>query len=155
MNPQIPLLQFVGEVSLIYTRNHVTLPQTPITRSESAYNAFKEIFDPLTINHREFMYAIYLNRSNRLLGYAQISAGGLTGTVSDPKIIFQYALKLNASGIILVHNHPSGNLQPSQADIRITKKIREAGKLLDIVLLDHLIITGEGYHSMFDDGKSP
>ena len=85
------------------------------------------------------------------MGYAQISSGGLTGTVCDPKIIFQYALQTNASGIILAHNHPSGNLQPSQADIQITEKVREAGKLLDIALLDHLILTGEGFYSLTDN----
>jgi len=76
-----------------------------------------------------------LSRSNNILGYAQISAGGTSGTVCDPKIVFQYALKLNASGIILAHNHPSGNLKPSQSDLELTEKIQKGGKLLDITLL--------------------
>lgn len=96
------------------------------------------------------MFALYLSRSNNILGYAQISSGGLSGTVCDPRIVFQYALKLNASGIILAHNHPSGSLKPSRADISLTDKIRDAGKLLDIDLIDHLIVSEVGYWSWLE-----
>ena len=138
---QIPLLQAVGEVSLVYTKNNVILPNNPITSATAAHQAFKQIFNTESINHREFMFALYLNRANRIQGYAQISAGGINGTVCDPKVVFQCALKLNASGIILAHNHPSGNLKPSRADIHISEKLQDAGRLLDIQLIDHLIVT--------------
>lgn len=99
------------------------------------------------------MYAPYLNRANGILGYAQISACGLSGTVCDPKVVFQFVLQMNAAGIILAHNHPSGNLRPSQADISLTEKIQDAGKILDIQLIDHLIVTDEGYWSWVDESE--
>lgn len=141
----------IGEVTLRYTRRKVKITSESITCSQDAERVIRKIYPKGTIEHREIMFALFLSRSNKLMGYAQISSGGLTGTVCDPKIIFQYALQTNASGIILAHNHPSGNLQPSQADIQITEKVREAGKLLDIALLDHLILTGEGFYSLTDN----
>jgi DNA repair protein RadC len=93
-----------------------------------------------------------LNRANKVLGIAQISQGGISGTVTDVRIILQYALKANASGIILCHNHPSGNTEPSESDLRITSKLKDAALVNDINLLDHLIITSEGYYSMADMG---
>lgn len=99
----------------------------------------------------EFM-VICLNRANKVLGWARVSSGGISGTVADPKVIFQVALKANASSIILAHNHPSGNLQPSEADIRLTSKNKEAGLLLDLPVLDHIILTPESYYSFADEG---
>ncbi len=87
------------------------------------------------------------------MGYCQISAGGLTGTMADVRMIMQTALKSNSCSIILSHCHPSGNLEPSEADKDLTKKIQEAGKVLDIAVLDHLIITSESYYSFTDEGK--
>ncbi|MBL7870526.1 MAG: JAB domain-containing protein, partial [Cyclobacteriaceae bacterium] len=92
------------------------------------------------------------NRANKVLGIFEVSTGGISGTVADPKLIFAAAIKAAASGIILSHNHPSGNLQPSQADIDLTRKIKEAGRFLEIQLLDHIIITTEGYYSFADEG---
>jgi DNA repair protein RadC len=103
------------------------------------------------IHHEEF-WIILLNRANRVVKKQQISQGGVAGTVADPKIIFKIALQELASGIILVHNHPSGNLTASQADIELTKKLKEAGKLLEIQVLDHLIIAGKKYFSFTDEG---
>jgi DNA repair protein RadC len=103
------------------------------------------------IHHEEF-WIILLNRANRVVKKQQISQGGVAGTVADPKIIFKIALQELASGIILVHNHPSGNLTASQADIELTKKLKEAGKLLEIQVLDHLIIAGQKYFSFTDEG---
>lgn len=145
---QQPLFHAVGEVSLIYTRKHITIPFSKITSPEEAYSAFKFIFDRRTMEHKESVYAMYLDRANKVLGFAQISTGGVAGSVVDPKIVFQYALLLNASGLILAHNHPSGNLKPSKSDINLTEKIRKGAKLLDIDLLDHLIITSEDYCSV-------
>jgi DNA repair protein RadC len=104
------------------------------------------------IEYIEEFIIICLSRSNRAYGWAKISQGGLAGTVADPKVIFQIALKSNASSIILAHNHPSGNLQPSEADIRLTRKLKECGLLLDLSVLDHLIVTSEGYFSFADEG---
>ena len=96
---------------------------------------------------------LLLNRANKVLGYVLLSLGGTAGTVVDPKVIFQAALKTNAHGIILCHNHPSGNLTPSSQDISLTKQLRDAGKFLEIALLDHLILTTEGYYSFADEGQ--
>ena len=98
------------------------------------------------------MYGVFLNRTNKALGVSFISKGGMAETVMDVKIILQTALKTHASGIILSHNHPSGNLHPSEADKRITSKIKEACKLLDLNLLDHIIITEEHYYIFADEG---
>jgi len=94
-----------------------------------------------------------MNRANQTIGYAKISQGGITGTVVDTKIIAKYAVDCLASGIVLAHNHPSGNLQPSTQDLQLTKKLTEAMKLLDVSILDHLIITTEGYYSFVENGK--
>ena len=95
---------------------------------------------------------LLLNRANRLLKKKRISEGGVSGTVADPKIIYKLALEELASGIIVVHNHPSGNLTASQSDITLTKKLKEAGKVLEIQLLDHLIVANQKYYSFADDG---
>jgi DNA repair protein RadC len=105
----------------------------------------------LDIHHEEF-WVLLLNRANRVIKKHQISQGGIAGTVADPKIIFKVALAELASGIVLAHNHPSGNLTASQADIDLTKKLKEAGKLLEIQVLDHLIIGGQNYFSFADEG---
>jgi DNA repair protein RadC len=107
--------------------------------------------DLLDIPHEAF-WIILLNRANRVIKKHQISKGGVAGTVADPKIIFKVALEELASGIILAHNHPSGNLTASQADIDLTKKLKESGKLLDIQVLDHIIIAGKKYFSFADEG---
>ncbi len=120
-----------------------------ITGSRDAYDVVKA--DLLDIGHEEF-WIVLLNRANRVIKKSQISQGGVAGTVADPKIIFKLALEELASGIILAHNHPSGNLTASQADLDLTKKIRDAGKLLDIQVLDHLIVAGQKYFSFADEG---
>jgi DNA repair protein RadC len=104
------------------------------------------------LEHREYSYVILLNRAAYVLGVYQLSSGGTTGTVVDPKLVFQSALKANASAIILAHNHPSGNLNPSEEDKKLTKKIQSAGSFLDINLYDHLILTNDGYKSFADEG---
>jgi DNA repair protein RadC len=116
----------------------------------------KDVFELLKahlqdIQHEEF-WIVLLNRANRVIKKHQISQGGVAGTVADPKIIFKTALEELASGIILAHNHPSGNLTASQADIELTRKLKEAGKLLEIQVLDHLILAGQKYFSFADEG---
>jgi len=95
---------------------------------------------------------LYLNNSNKVIYKSQISKGGLTGTLVDTRIVFKMALEHNATSIILSHNHPSGKLQASDADIQITKKLKEAGRSLDIQILDHVIITEHSYFSFADEG---
>jgi DNA repair protein RadC len=101
---------------------------------------------------QEQFYVLLLNRVNNVIGMSEISAGGVAGTLVDPKILFEIALKANASGIILCHNHPSGNLKPSQEDLNITKKRVEGGRLLNLLVMDHLILTAHGYYSFGDEG---
>ncbi len=146
------IITSVGEITIRYNRKKMKLLSNRITCSEDAYEVFKKIFPPGSIEHREMMYALYLSRNNSILGYACISIGGVSGTVCDPKIVFQLALKMNASGIILAHNHPSGNLNPSAADMHLTKKIKEGASLMDFTLLDHLIVGVDGYRSLADEG---
>ncbi|MBT8190248.1 MAG: DNA repair protein RadC [Saprospiraceae bacterium] len=119
-----------------------------ITSSKDAYKLLAG--DLRDLNHEVFKILL-LNRNNRVLRTETISIGGIAGTVVDPKIIFKKALDHHASSIILCHNHPSGNLNPSRQDIEITKKIVEAGKVIEIQILDHLIISYEGYFSFADE----
>lgn len=120
-----------------------------ITGSRDAYELLKAHLLDIP---QEAFWIILLNRANRVIKKNQISLGGVSGTVADPKIIFKMALEELASGMILAHNHPSGNLTASQADIDLTKKLKEAGKLLEIQVLDHLIIAGQKYFSFADEG---
>ncbi len=120
-----------------------------ITCSNDAYQQISPYL--LDLPHEEF-WILLLSRSNEVIKPVQISQGGVSGTVADPKIIFKVAIENLASSIILVHNHPSGNLNPSQADKELTKKLKEAGKLLDIPVLDHLIFTNTSYFSFADEG---
>jgi DNA repair protein RadC len=120
-----------------------------ITGSKDAYNIMRRTL--MDLNHEEF-WILLLNRSGKVLAKELVSKGGLTGTVADPKIIFSIALQKNAASMVLMHNHPSGNLKPSQLDIDLTKKIANAGRMLDINVLDHLIITNEGFYSFADEG---
>ncbi len=101
----------------------------------------------------EEFWVIFLTRANNVIKKQKISQGGVAGTVADPKVIFKYALEETASGIILIHNHPSGNLQPSGEDISLTQKLKEGAKLLDMAVLDHLIFANTGYFSFVDNGK--
>ncbi len=119
-----------------------------ITSSQDARDLLASYFQDL--NHEEF-YVVYLNRSNVVLHHEQISKGGVSGTVADGKVIFKSALLQQASAIILAHNHPSGNLKPSEADIRLTKDLRHFGKMIGIDVLDHLIFTDNGYLSLADE----
>jgi DNA repair protein RadC len=120
-----------------------------ITCSLDSYNILSAQVADLA--HEQF-WVLLLNRSNQVMAKRMISAGGVAGTVVDAKMVFQPAIELLASGIILCHNHPSGNLQPSQADIDITRKIKRSATDLDIVLLDHIIISASGYYSFADEG---
>ncbi|REJ85355.1 MAG: JAB domain-containing protein [Bacteroidetes bacterium] len=112
------------------------------------------IFQPMLadLNHEEF-WVLFLNRANRIIGKEQISMGGMSGTVADPRKIFKAALDRKAISIILCHNHPSGNTNPSEADIRLTRSLYEAGRVLEISVLDHIIIAQNRFYSFADEGK--
>jgi DNA repair protein RadC len=145
--------QKVDEVRLVYLTKTPASQRTKVASSEDASKAFLATWEDGTIEHHESFRILLLNRANRALGIAVVSNGGISGTVIDVRQIFQAAVKSNCSSIIAAHNHPSGNRQPSDADIQITKKIAEAGKIMDIKLLDHLILTpSEGYFSFADEG---
>lgn len=120
-----------------------------ITSSREAFQVIAPLL--MDLPHEEF-WILLLNRANRVIAREQVSIGGVSGTVVDAKIIFRKAIEGNACSLILCHNHPSGNLQPSQADIDLTHKLVAAGKHLDILVLDHLIIAETGYYSMADEG---
>lgn len=123
-----------------------------VKSSESAYQFFYSIFDADTILWTEESAMIILNRANEIIGYSKISSGGTAATVVDAKVIFTKALLAGGHSIILAHNHPSGNLEPSEQDIKLTKQLVKAGDVLEIKVLDHLILTDKGYTSMADEG---
>ena len=127
-------------------------PKAKISKAEDGYKFIKQFYGD-DIEIYESFFILLMNRANQTIGYAKISQGGITGTVVDTKIIAKYAVDCLASGIVLAHNHPSGNLQPSTQDLQLTKKLTEAMKLLDVSILDHLIITTEGYYSFVENGK--
>jgi len=112
-----------------------------------------DIFQPILSDllHEEF-WILFLNRSNKVITQMKLSQGGISGTVTDVRIVMKKAIECLASGIIVCHNHPSGNLNPSESDSKITQKIKEAGSLMDIQLLDHLIISDKDYYSFADNG---
>jgi DNA repair protein RadC len=142
----------VAEIQLSYRTNVKPSLRPKINSSVDTHNILLKSWDDSKIEFVEQFKVLMLNRANKVLGILDVSTGGVTGTVADPKVIFVAAIKANACAIIMAHNHPSGNLRPSQADIDLTRKIKEGGKLLEIQLLDHVIVTTEGYYSFADEG---
>jgi DNA repair protein RadC len=152
LNPQdMQTNNQLAEVTISYSPALKASEMTKITCSEDSVNILRGVWSE-KLNYIEQCYLLLLNRAGKLLGYCLISSGGTSGTVVDQKMVYQIALKTNAHSIILAHNHPSGNLKPSEQDIQLTKTIQEAGKFLGIRLLDHLILTEEGYYSLADEG---
>jgi len=139
------------KIRIVYSRNQKANDRAKVTRSQDVYDWLRKIWSK-QIDIREEMYVLYLNRNNEILGYHQLSMGGINGTVADVRLLFAVAVKSLCSSVLLAHNHPSGNLRPSNADIQLTKKIKEAGNILDISVLDHLIVTKDGYYSLADEG---
>lgn len=122
-------------------------------RISSSQDAYQVIAPLLTDLYHEEFWLLLLNKANEVMARKILSTGGMAGTVADVKMVFKMALDTRAAAIIAVHNHPSGNLSPSQADIQLTKKIQDAGKILDLPLLDHLIVSERGYYSFADEGS--
>ncbi|MFZ6002233.1 MAG: RadC family protein [Bacteroidota bacterium] len=143
-------ITIVASIELGRRRKETDLIDKPkITSSRDAYNLL--VGDLIDLPREEF-WVLLLNRAHRVVKKKKVSEGGVSGTVADPKIIYKLALEELASGIIVAHNHPSGNLTASQADIELTRKLREAGKVMEVQLLDHLIIAGKNYYSFADEG---
>jgi DNA repair protein RadC len=128
-------------------------PQTQIKSSQIAYDVIKQFYSD-DIEIYESFFILLLNRANITTGYANISQGGITGTIVDPRIILKYAVDSLACGVIVAHNHPSGNLQPSDSDNQITAKLKQALSLIDTNIIDHIILTpNNGYYSFLDNGQ--
>ncbi len=145
-------LSSIAEVKLSYKSKVKPSDRPKVHGSEGAFRLFLDYWDD-SITHVESMKVMLLNRASRVLGIADLSTGGTNGCLVDLEVVFQYAIKSNASSIILAHNHPNGNLKPNEADLAITTKVKDAAKLLDISLLDHLILTPEEkYYSLADEG---
>ena len=139
----------ISEYSLKYTKSEIQ--KTKVTTSESASKVIRQFyFDD--INIYESFFILLLNRANNTTGFAKISQGGTAGTVVDIKIIAKYAVESLSSAVIICHNHPSGNITPSETDINITKKIKDVLLLLDIKLIDHIILSENTYYSFADNG---
>ena len=141
----------LAEIEVSYRTKVKASERRKITSSKDAESIFREIWSS-SMEFKEEFYIILLNRANQVLGWYKVSEGGMSGTVVDPKLIFSIALKGLASSIIISHSHPSGNLKPSNEDINLTKRLKEAGALLEIPVLDHLILTTDGYYSFGDEG---
>lgn len=142
-------VSIVSALELGRRRKNALTQSRPQIRS--SLDAYRLMIPDLMDQPTEQFWIIMLNRSNKVISRRPISLGGVSGTVVDPKVIFKIAIEDLASGIILVHNHPSGNLKASQADIRLTEKIQKAGQLLEIPILDHVIFADDGYLSFADE----
>lgn len=144
--------QIVSEIELVYRSKVKNSERPQIKSSKDVYHLLNSSWDQGRIDYFEQFKILFLNHSFKVLGLYEMSSGGITGTIVDLRMIFSAALKANATNIMIAHNHPSGNTRPSEADKHMTVKIRQAGELLDIKLLDHLIITSETYYSFADEG---
>ncbi|HEY1006054.1 MAG TPA: DNA repair protein RadC [Sphingobacteriaceae bacterium] len=143
-------IAIIAALELGRRRKEAVVPaRYQIGNSSDVYRLLLPVFADL---HHEEFWVVFLNRGNKVTGKERVSKGGQAGTIADPKIIFNMAIEQRAASIILSHNHPSGNLRPSSADIALTKKLVSGGQLLDISVLDHLIVTDKGYYSFADEG---
>ncbi len=147
---QVKAVKIVAAMELARRRHSSRQEVRPQVRCSQDLDS--QIRDVLTDRDREEFWVLYMNRANRILHRERISVGGVSGTVVDVKLIFKVALEQLASALALCHNHPSGNLKPSEADISLTRKVSRAGKVMDVAVLDHLIITDAGYFSFADQG---
>lgn len=143
-------LNTIAEIQISYSAKVAKQFRIKVNSSEDAYSSLLSSWNQNLIELQEEFKVMLLNNSNEILGIHNLSKGTITGTIVDVKLVFAIALKACASAIILAHNHPSGNLKASQADISLTRKIKQCSDFLDIKLLDHLIVTKDGYTSMAD-----
>ena len=141
----------IPELTLKYKSGEIKKVQ--IKSSKDAADYLRQMYDADTIEACETAIVVYMNRKNNSIGWFKVSQGGISGTVIDVRLILATALKCLASGMIICHNHPSGNTDPSDSDLKITQKLKEAGATMDIQLLDHIILTPDGsYFSFADEG---
>jgi len=143
----------VAEIKLVYKPRYSAKDQPTIDSSNKAYQILKSHWDEGLMQFLEQFKIILLSTANKVLGIFEVSSGGINCVTVDQRIIFAAAIKANATQIILAHNHPSGNLKPSSADLMLTKNLVEAGKILNIKITDHLIVTANGYYSFADEGN--
>ena len=143
---------FINELQLEFQKK--LFSRKKITCSGNAAELSREVFKTTSshIELKEYFFVIMLNRANEVLGYVKIGEGGISGAVADLRLAYATAIKCLASGIILLHNHPSANLNPSNADKSLTKKFVDAGHILDISVLDHIILTTHNHFSFADEG---
>ncbi|KIA95628.1 MULTISPECIES: JAB domain-containing protein [unclassified Flavobacterium] len=144
--------QTVSEIELIYKTKVRASERPQIKSSRDAYHLALSAWDSNKIEFFEQFKVLLMNNAHKALGIYEISSGGVTGTVVDLRLIFSAALKANATSLMMIHNHPSGNLTASEADKQVTRRVKEVGRLLDITLIDSLIITTESYYSFADEG---
>lgn len=153
MHPDVRKAMMLNEIAPCYVREPRKTSEMPlINGTYLAVQILKNHYAELMWTRQEYFSVIYLNRSNRAVHFYLVSQGGMSGTVADPRILLQMALMVGAVSMILCHNHPSGSLRPSHADRELTLKIREAARYHDILVLDHIILSDEGYFSFADEG---
>ena len=145
----------VAEISVSYSRNQKIDEMTQINKPETCDKLFRESWNMGKMDLQEQFKVMFVNRANRCLGIYEAATGGIHGVVCDHRLIFGAALKAGAIGIILCHNHPSGQLKASKEDLDMTKKFVDVGKIIEIEVMDHIIITSEGYISMVEEGIMP
>jgi len=153
-NLSLEALNNVSEIDVVYKRKvKVKMSERPLIQSSrDAFELLLHYWEEDKMELLEAFKVLFLNRANRVLQLLPVSTGGLTGTVADPRLILAPALKLGTCAMILSHNHPSGNLKPSKADEELTQKIKNGAAYFDIKVLDHLILSAEGYYSFADEG---
>ena len=142
----------VGEVELSYKSTIKHSERMKVTCSKDAYKVLKATYRDGTMEHKEYFKILLLNKGRDVLGYTQISEGGISSTIVDVRVILQIAILCNASSIILAHNHPRGNLKPSKEDEELTTQTIKAAKLMNIQVSDHIILSEEEYYSFSDEG---
>ena len=150
-NIKTNLAMKVSEIKVSYSNSNEK--KIKITNSEAAYNVVLSHWNLDTLQYQEEVKLLLLNRANMVLGIYELSKGGTTACIVDIKMVLAIALKCNAQGIVVIHNHPSGNLKPSEADNNLTTRLKQACEIVDINMLDHLIISKDGYYSFKDEGK--
>jgi DNA repair protein RadC len=155
MKAKIADLFSITEVELVYRNKQKSSERHKIKTSSNAYDLLINAWDMNRIELLEEFKILLLDRNNNCLGISNIATGGVSACLVDPKIVFSTALKAKASALILAHNHPSGNLTPSSNDLDLTRKLKDGGRLLEISVLDHLVVTSQGYYSLADEGLMP
>lgn len=148
--PQLTITMNRGQLKATMSHRLPAIDRPRVTCSFEAAECLRPLFDGI-MEYRERFVVLLMNRNNRVICHAIVSEGGTGGTVVDARVIFQHAIMANATHIVLCHNHPSGNLTPSSQDTVITQKIKEAAKLFDMIVSDHIIITEESYYSFADN----